>query len=169
MKSLCLLLVLNTVMAIIAPANLTEYPLCETATNEIARYSSEVDYSMKKYRYNTRKQIVLSPGKKCQIVIDGVSSDGIELFYIPSKYNNKTNPGKFLTYKWDKYELNADGECVYDYESSAGLEGFWDLNNPKGICGAVVRFIAEKCQYDCNDSVMGVSFFSYFNYRTIKN
>ena len=64
--------------------------------------------------------------------MDGTEhSNGTNLFYIPEKFNNITNPGKFIECKWDKYSRNSKGECVYDYQSSGGLVGeFWDLNNP---------------------------------------
>ena len=38
-------------------------------------------------------------------------------FHIPSPYSKSGNPGKYVSYDWDKWVYNDKGECVFSYSN----------------------------------------------------
>lgn len=70
-------------------------------------------------------------------------------FYIPSNYNGKQNPGRHLTYKWDRY-IESFGECVYAYSGTDGIADIrWDSDEGTSMCGMNVRIEIANCGLAC--------------------
>ena len=69
---------------------------------------------------------------------------------IPEDYEEGTNPGKYLTYQWDKYSKNEAGECAYDYSAINLLGGeVRDIRSSDGFCGINFKLVAFDCGYGC--------------------
>ena len=41
-------------------------------------------------------------------------------FNIPSPYSENGNPGKYVSYDWDKWVYNDQGVCVFSYTNKNG-------------------------------------------------
>uniref|UniRef100_A0A7S3CQG5 Uncharacterized protein n=1 Tax=Strombidium rassoulzadegani TaxID=1082188 RepID=A0A7S3CQG5_9SPIT len=133
-----------------------EVPLCFDSESLELYYGSIEDESYSELGLNLMSDVVLLAGKRCQVVIDGYNTNATMQFYLPESSDFDHASGRYISYQWDKFIFDGNGNCEFDYlNENGGLEGtLWDLTsqdytNRGDYCGFKLYFEAARCGNDC--------------------
>ena len=78
--------------------------------------------------------------------------------------------GRYVSYEWDKYIIDQNGDCVFDYKGNfGGLEGvLWDIHRNSDepieageVCAFNFYFESAACGSNCDDDDLKAVAFTY--------
>lgn len=112
--------------------------------------------------------------KKCQFIFDGVNSEKIRKLYLPSPFDDYSGPrmGRYVSYEWDKYIIDNNDECVFDYKGNfGGLEStLLDIQRnadepigPGDVCAFIFYFKSAACGAACEEEDLSMYMFTYID------
>jgi len=112
--------------------------------------------------------------KKCQIIFDGVNSEQIRKLYFPSPFDDYDGQimGRYVSYEWDKFIVDSNNECVFDYKGNfGGLEStLWDIRRNDeeplvegDVCAFIFYFKSAACGALCDEDDLSMHMFTYID------
>ena len=110
--------------------------------------------------------------KKCSFIFDGVNSNKIKKLYLPSPFDDYDGDlmGRYVSYEWDKYAIDGQGNCVFDYKGNfGGLEGaLWDISRSDDeplaqgeVCAFNFYFETAACGSACDEDDLKMIMFTF--------
>lgn len=80
--------------------------------------------------------------------------------------------GRYVSYEWDKFIIDSNGECVFDYKGNfGGLEStLWDIRRNEeepleqgDVCAFILYFKSAACGALCDEEDLSMYMFTYID------